>query len=261
MPNIFLKSLFALGLRGFNLVLRPFLNKEIVVLNYHSVAKDEWFYSVNPEIFEKQIKFLSKNFNVLSIDKIADYIEGKINLPTRSVAITFDDGYNNFLTNALPILKKYNLPVAIFIIGERSAAAEDVNKETPLLKDNEVKILSDAGVTIGSHGLTHRSLNKLSPAEIVKELSESKNRLEKLIGQPVRFLSYPKGKFNQTVIDLAQQAGYKAAFSIKQGLVRHDCNKFVIKRVVVDRNQNMLIFKIRLTKAVDWWTKLWQFYH
>ena len=130
-----------------------------------------------------------------------------------------------------------------------------------MLSDSEIKILSESGVTIGSHGLTHRSLNKLSPAEIEEELVESKNKLEKLIGQPVRFLSYPKGKFNQVVINLVQKSGYKAAFSIKQGLVQQPSNKFVIKRVVVDRNQNMLIFKTRLTKAVDWWTKLWQFYH
>lgn len=261
MFKIFLKSLFAIGLRFIYLLLRPFLGKEVSVLNYHSVAKDNWTYSVDPEMFEKQIKFLAKNFNVVSINKIVDYIEWKNNLPAHSVAITFDDGYVDFLINALPILKKYDLPATIFVIGSRSVSTEDVNKEIPLLKDEEIKILAEAGVTIGSHALTHRSLNKISLIEIEKELTESKKNLENLIGQPIRFLSYPKGKFNQTVIDLSKKVGYEAAFSIKQGLIRRSSDKYVIKRVVVDRNQNMLIFKTRLTKAVDWWTSLWHIYH
>lgn len=259
MVKIIFKSLLALFLRFGLFFSRPFVGKEIVVLNYHSVSADGWIYSVNPEIFEKQMKYLAENCHVVDLSEIIDYIKGKKDLPTRTVALTFDDGYADFLANALPILKKYNLPATLFMIGSLNGGVDLGGGST--LSAGNLKTIVESGINIGSHGLTHRSLDKLAIGEMEYELVESKRKLEEIVSKKIRYMAYPKGKFSETVINAAQTIGYEAAFSIKQGLIKKGCNLLSIKRVVVDRNQNMLIFKTRLTKAVDWWTKFWQIYH
>lgn len=109
------------ALRLFVHLVAPFKSSErITILNYHRVTKrparfDE--YSISAKDFDWQMRLLSRIFNVISIDDAVAFLEGGT-IPKRAVVLTFDDGYLDNLTEALPILKKYNLPATIYVAGD-----------------------------------------------------------------------------------------------------------------------------------------------
>jgi peptidoglycan/xylan/chitin deacetylase (PgdA/CDA1 family) len=103
----------------------------ITILNYHRVTKkparfDE--YSINSAEFDWQMRLLSKVFNVISIEQAASFLEGG-EIPRRAVVMTFDDGYLDNLTQALPILKKYNVPATIYVAGDAIKTGRIWNEE------------------------------------------------------------------------------------------------------------------------------------
>lgn len=94
----------------------------LIILNYHRVINlsnefnlDKGVISATPKNFEKQIKYVSKKYNVISFDMLIDYIQNKTKLPKNPLIITFDDGYKDNYTNAYPILKKYNVLATFFL--------------------------------------------------------------------------------------------------------------------------------------------------
>lgn len=100
---------------------RQVTNSQVAVLLYHTIHSigDMWFTdnnAVNPQQFETQIAYLCRNFEILSLDVIAQYIHQRRTLPKKAVAITFDDGYSDNYHNAFPILKKYSAPATIFLL-------------------------------------------------------------------------------------------------------------------------------------------------
>ena len=84
---------------------------------YHRVScldRDSQLLAVTPENFESQIKYLSENYILLSLNDLKEALSRKV-IPNKSVAITFDDGYLDNLTHALPLLEKYQIPATIFV--------------------------------------------------------------------------------------------------------------------------------------------------
>lgn len=238
---------------------RPFLHKpEVAVLMYHSVSDNGWFFSVSLEEFERQIRYLFKKKHPVRLEDIADFVANKKSLPSRAVAITFDDGYRDFKENALPILRKYGIPAILFVCtGEINA--ENLGSDLPLLTAGEISELSqDPLVTIGSHGLTHGKLTRFSPEMAENEIDQSRVLLEKMTGKPINFFAYPKGSFNSLIMDYTEKAGYRAAFSAIQRLVDRNCGFYGIPRVQIDRSTSFLEFKAKLTRAVNWYEKIWK---
>ena len=93
-----------------------FTKNRLTIFCYHDVSEnpsefsDKHNLNVPPNIFEYQINFIKKNFNVISPDELLDD-----RIPEYAALITFDDGYKSYFTSAIPILKKYNLPSLIFL--------------------------------------------------------------------------------------------------------------------------------------------------
>ncbi len=102
--------------------LRIINKQKIVVLMYHNFhqpnSRDHINVSLDITIFERQIKYLKKYYNIISLQELVDYLNGKISIPKYSVVLTFDDGYMNNYTLAYPILKKYDVPVSIFLTAD-----------------------------------------------------------------------------------------------------------------------------------------------
>jgi peptidoglycan/xylan/chitin deacetylase (PgdA/CDA1 family) len=101
------------SLGGFQLM-RRIKKNDPVILMYHRVLKDEFINGLAPQEFEKQIAYIHKYFNVVSIEDLLRDIKNNISKPY-SLALTFDDGHYDFYTSAWPILKKYNLPASLYI--------------------------------------------------------------------------------------------------------------------------------------------------
>jgi peptidoglycan/xylan/chitin deacetylase (PgdA/CDA1 family) len=160
---------------------------------------------ISPERFEQQLSWLSRNRTVVPLTRTLE--------PCRrdEVAITFDDGYRDNLTIALPLLEKYELPITLFVV------AGFVGRENYLSPDELREMARHPLVTIGSHGLWHRHFTKLSIKDARFELIESQRRLRNMIDAPVDLLAWPYGECNPELEALSGICGYRASWSVWKG--------------------------------------------
>lgn len=221
---------------------------EPAILMYHRVGQPEDPAArglfVSPEVFERQMEFLkSHNYRVLPLSEIVERTKRGERLPTNTVAITFDDGYLDNFTYAFPVLKKMEFPATIFMI------TDNIGREN-WLSEEDLRILADSGVTIGSHTLSHAFLPPLAAAEADKEISESKTKLEAVLGRPVTLFSYPAGGVTKEVEEMVIAAGYEGAVTTNYKSTGRD--PYWLQRVKVsDAHGNLFNF----------WAKTSGFYH
>jgi peptidoglycan/xylan/chitin deacetylase (PgdA/CDA1 family) len=210
------------------------MHKAIV---YHTISAPEQPLPANidisPERFETHLQWLSKRRKrVVPLRKFLSVSE-KENL----IAITFDDGFRDNLTVALPLLEKYELPMTLFV------AAGFTGKENYLTAGDIQTLASHPLITIGSHGFWHRHLSRLSEKDILFELAESKKTLEEITGKEIDLLAYPYGDCNGKVERLSEQCGYAAAWSVWNG--RN--TPFSRWRVPLGRNDRLLRFAAKIS--------------
>lgn len=205
-----------------------------VILCYHSVGDTTWRFSTPILDFRKQVEFIVKNFKVKSLREL---LENGAN----GIALTFDDGYLDVYDNALPLMEKYNIKGTMFVLGDiENVNRQELDNKLKLMNIKQIKHLHDLGWEIGSHTLTHSNLHKLSRKELIREIVESKNNLEKKLGIKIRYFAYPKGKYNKEIVEISRMAGYEAAFTVDGGFLSLK-NKMLVTRLpmegVVDLNQ------------------------
>ncbi len=213
-----------------------------IILCYHSVSESGWRFSTPLKNFEDQITYLKYNFKIMSLSQLLIYT-GK----ETAVAITFDDGYEDILTNALPLLEKLNIPATAFVLGNPSGANRDeLDNNLKLLSVKQIKSLYDSGWEIGFHTSTHANLSSLTESEIVKEIRIGKNNLEKKLGINLNYFAYPRGAYTSEVVDQLKNAGFEAAFTVDGGKASLK-NKLLISRVPVEGRISLNQFKGQLT--------------
>ena len=216
-----------------------------IILTYHRVRNDSKFpdISVSTEKFKRQIAYLKKYFNVISLKTLINNIEEKKELFMESVAITFDDGYKDNFLNAYPVLKNYNLPATIFLI------TEVIGKNKEMIDVDEIKIMKNGGFDFESHTVTHRVLTELDFAAVFEEISQSRVNLENRLDETIRFFAYPKGKrdhFNKYIKTQVEKSGYKAAFTTINGQIDKRSDLFELPRLGI-RNCPFFVFKVRVS--------------
>ncbi len=179
------------------------------VLVYHTISSPPEPMpadaDISPERFEQQLRWLSRWSNVVPLEETLR-AESR-----RSIAITFDDGYRDNLTVALPLLEKFRLPMTLFVTAGFLGRKDFLSKE-------ELRELSRHPlVTIGAHGLWHRHFNRLIPDDARFELVESRRLLEEITGQTVDLLAWPYGECNAELEALSAECGYRASWSVWKG--------------------------------------------
>ncbi len=203
--------------------------------------------SVMPESFKRQMSFLKRhNYNVVRLEELPDLLEsGKI--PYKTIAITFDDGYENNYENAYPVLKEIGLPATIFI------SPGLIGREN-FLTWNQVVEMSESGViSIGSHTMSHAYLPDLSQQYLDREIFDSKRSIESHTRREVDSFSYPVGGFNKPIRDKVIKAGYKIAVATNPGkeYPKHDI--YAMKRVRISRtSDNLFVFWIETSGFYTW---------
>lgn len=180
------------------------------ILMYHSIsdtAQDS--LAVSPERFASEMKYLhDRRFEVITLQNACRRLETGRNL-RRTIVLTFDDGYRDFLATAVPILVRYQFPATLFAVVGQGQSGLPFGPE-PLLSEREVRKVCSLGFEIGSHTLTHAELTKLEPEALSRELSRSHEALAELAGEFLP-LAYPGGKFSDEVCLAADRAGYSCA--------------------------------------------------
>ncbi len=217
----------------------------MLIIYYHSVPASHLSQ------FEKHMRYLAEHCCVFSISQIKK-IPIDANKPV--ISITFDDGFDSVFHNALPVLKKYNLPSAVFVpsglIGKaRNWKIYDSSDDEMIMNEKQIKSAALMDCEILSHTVTHSNLSSLDDKCLREELIGSKLHLEKITGKDVKAVSYPYGGFNKSVCQAAKEAGYSFGFTIEPKLIGKKTDDYQIGRFAVSTTDNMLKFRFKVTGA------------
>lgn len=175
--------------------------------------------NMTPEKFESQLKWLKENgYSVIPLTEAVAYLQGKrSSVPPKSVVITADDGWKSAYTYMYPIVKKYNVPVTLFIYPQTISQSKNT------MTWEELKELQQTGLfTIQSHTYDHPNFKKakkrMSPAAYEKyvhsQFVKSKNILEEKMGTKITLMAWPFGIYNDYLEQEAAKAGYEMSFTI-----------------------------------------------
>jgi peptidoglycan/xylan/chitin deacetylase (PgdA/CDA1 family) len=228
----------------------------IPILLYHSIDDSGMADSVSPEVFSKQMEYLHKEgYQVISLDEAVGYVRNRCDgMPSKTLAITFDDGYRSVYESALPVLQKYDFTASVFIptqhVGRRS---EWNDPSEPLLDWREILAMAEQGVSFGSHGHSHRDLTGLTAEHVQYELEVSKQILEDALQRPVSHIAYPFSRNNGLIDDLVLACGYRASFSVMDAQRRRQQDRPVVLRRSIMRKDNMLSFKFVLAGTYQYY--------
>jgi peptidoglycan/xylan/chitin deacetylase (PgdA/CDA1 family) len=208
----------------------------ISAICYHSISGARNNYAISVKNFEKQILKLKSEAKFVSVPHALRNLNKKPKY--RVVILTVDDGYKD-VKDIIPITEKLNIPVTLFVLSDpKNANRSELDNKLELLTTAEIRKLHSLGWTIGCHSATHPNLTGISQNKLIIEIVEAKKALEKRLGFNVDYFAYPKGEFNEMVIDLARKAGYKAAFSVLPGNLNENSNLFALPRTVIKKNIN-----------------------
>ena len=186
--------------------------------------------NIKKEQFLEHINELIKpKYNIISIEKALQAINNVEPTKDRSVVITIDDAYSSVYKYAWPIFKKYNLPFTLFV-------STDVidNKIPGYMNWEQIRILRDHGVTIGSQTKSHPHMFKLSREKIIQELSISNERFIDEIGSAPKYFAYPYGEYNLEVIEQVKQHGFVAAFGQHSGVAHKSLGMYELPRFAMN---------------------------
>lgn len=215
----------------------------VTILMYHKVSPDPRAgglgMRVPPKKFDWQMAYLKTHgYAVVSMDDVADFMQGSRSLPPKPVAITFDDGYRDNYLYAWPVLKKYGFCATIYLVvnavGGYNFFDAGSQPRNEMLRWDEIRAMAETRqITFGVHTLDHPSLTGVSPEAARYQIVAAKELLEKVLGRQVEHFSYPYGDYNSEVAAMVERAGYRTAVTSVQGVNRPGGNPFVLKRIRV----------------------------
>lgn len=203
-----------------------------VILLYHHVAEDTpRSTSVTPEVFAEHLDYIDEHYAVVPLKQLVDAANGKGSVPANALAITFDDGYENILTNGHPLLKKHNFPYTVFI------NPEVIGKQGNQLDWQQVKQMQSEGVTFANHTMDHLHLLEKRANEsqqawlerVWKNITDAEAIINKHTGESLKYLAYPFGEYNQALAKRLKEQGY-TGFGQHSGAVGKFSNMTAIPR-------------------------------
>jgi len=184
----------------------------VPILTYHSIDETGSIISTSPDHFRSQMLHLqNKQFNIISLKDIVTYICENSTLPSKSVVITFDDGFKNFYSVAFPILKRYGFTATIFLVPGycgKNNKWDGQLKGIPvldLLGWDEIQEMAVNGMDFGAHTMHHPDLSEVSTEQAYDEITESKSLMQKYLGKDVSFFAYPYGNQSKKIQKIVEK--------------------------------------------------------
>ena len=226
--------------------LRP--HGSCVVLTYHSVTSEE------RPLFARQMDTLLRYAKPVRAD-----IEALPPKGGRYAAVTFDDGMQNIVDNALPDLEKRSIPTTLFIITDVLGKLPDWEYFGPkdtgqerVMSEEQLRKLPSAIVEIASHTMTHPVLPQIDREKLAQEVEGSRAKLAKMLGREIKLLSFPYGAFNDDVVDACRKAGYERVFSALPYFAFSEPQEFLTGRMGVYPTDWPIEFRLKVLGAYRW---------
>jgi len=221
----------------------------IPILLYHRFGPEiSDSMTVTTNVFETQLKYLKDNgYTVIPLRQLVDYALRKRQAPSpRSVVIVVDDGHKSVYTDMLPLIKKYRIPVTLFLYPSA------ISNASYAMTWEQIKELKKTGLfEFQSHTYWHPNFKKdkkrLSPAEYEKlvqmQLKKSKERLERELGTKIDMLAWPFGIYDDHLAAKAAEAGYVAAFTIERHHASASDNIMMLPRYLMTNTDRGKVFE------------------
>ncbi|HEV2662753.1 MAG TPA: polysaccharide deacetylase family protein [Ktedonobacteraceae bacterium] len=234
-------------------------NRKIPILMYHSVSEHATAkfrrFAVASALFHDHMAYLhQQNYTPLTVTQLLRArAQGNSSLPERPVVLTFDDGFADFYTAALPILQEYNFPATLYIVTAYVGATSlwlqhEGEAQRPMLNWEQVASISAAGIECGGHTHTHPQLDTLSATKAREEIVQCKRILEERLGQEIESFAYPFGYHTATTQRLVQEAGYTSACAVKYAMSSETDNPFSLARLIVSADTSVQALAALLTQ-------------
>ncbi len=213
--------------------LTPLTKMTLPIIMYHYVehVKDpndttRIKLDTSPALLESQFKMLNDNhYNTYFVKEIPDILKQKITLTSNSIILTFDDGYEDFYTDAFPILKKYKFKSTIYIVSGF------IDRDGYLSKSQLDEIAKSGLVEIGDHTVTHPDLKHIPLLQVKKQILESKKIIEDMFNIKIETFAYPGGSYNDDVVNAVHEAGYTVAVTTKPGITIYRDQLLTVHRI------------------------------
>ncbi len=228
----------------------------MTILCYHSVQPDlPAPLAVHPETFEAHCAWLSTNRSVVPLAEAARRLDASGRLPRGLTCLTFDDGFSSLYDRVLPVLTRYRFPATVFLVAQTLTDAghpvdwvdKPAKHDLTTLTADQVLEMQSAGTDFQSHSQAHLDLTRLSYDDCVRDLRESREFLESLLGKPVPLLAYPRGRHNEDVRAAAAAAGYTYAFSLPEG--PEPAGRYSVPRVGLFRGNSVRTLQMKSARS------------
>jgi peptidoglycan/xylan/chitin deacetylase (PgdA/CDA1 family) len=234
------------------------ISPRVSILMYHQVGKFPSMEANRANYcdhrrFARQMGLLHVlGIPVLDLGQALAGLAGERPLPPRSVVLTFDDGYDNFADFALPVLARFGFTATVYAISGWLGQPIQWYRPHPgrprprLMDGPRLREIQTAGMTIGSHTVSHARLAEIGPEDKRRELIDSKAALEDWLGTQVRHLCYPFGHFDLDTVHAARAAGYVSATTCLRGAATAADHPLVLPRKAISFGDNLLGFAWKL---------------
>jgi peptidoglycan/xylan/chitin deacetylase (PgdA/CDA1 family) len=237
----------------------------VPILTYHSISENLFgklhpYHQINTpaSIFAMQIKWLRHGgYRTISLSEMLNALEAGRDL-SKTVVLTFDDGYEDFFTDAFPLLKQCGFTATVFLASDRIRDTSMRIEGADYLTWSEVRELHCHGITFGSHSVTHADLRSLGPDQIGYELGYSKETIEQKIGASVESFSYPFAlpeedrDFTRYLADTLENLGYLNGVSSAIGRAKPNDSRFFLPRLSLNSWDDLGLLKAKVEGGYDW---------
>lgn len=220
----------------------------IPILLYHSItdrATEGYLpFTLSPSMFRQHIDYLlSSDYHLLTITQLMGYRQQQ-NLPANPLVVTFDDGLMDFFTDALPILSELSIPATLYVtagcVGKTSTWLQAEGEgDRPMMTWDHIRQVSEIGIELGAHSLTHPQLDVLNIGDMQREIVESKSQIEAQVGKLVNSFAYPYGYHDRRTLNIISEAGFQSACAVKNAISHDQDNPFALARLTVTRDVDL----------------------